>query len=94
MVKKRTSRAKPILDEDDILLLKALYKSQHFYSLTLTQLKKKLNISHRGLLVHLKRLERYYLVVTLSICRGILNRYKTVYLRSPGINCLRIFEKC
>lgn len=67
-IRKRTSRSKVIIDEDDLMLL-----SLSMLNPNLDSLKKKMNISHTCLLIHIQRLKEYNLIK--------VHRYKNNYKR-------------
>lgn len=56
IISKRNSRGEVILDKDDLVILCNLNKKPFLF---LDELKKSLNISHKGLLIHLKRLQEH-----------------------------------
>lgn len=70
IIPKRTYRSEVIFDFDDMLILHFLSQAD---ALLLDDLKKKVNMSHKGLLVHFKRL-LFYGCIFINRAPGKLNK--------------------
>lgn len=80
MIKKRTARARVFLDYDDFLIL--IYLMNNDFS-SLDNLKKFMNMSHKGLLIHINRLKDYGFIEFIRF--EDKPKYKKVFITPIGM---------
>lgn len=95
--KKRNSRSRVIIDEDDFNFLKLLSEvaednRAQIMGLELDYIKKTLNISHKALLIHVNRLKKYGWVAVARL-KDKDYKMKIIFITSPGKNILKQLDE-
>lgn len=91
--KRRIARSPPILEEVDLIILQLLLPPKNIKPPVLVDLdtiKKKANLSHNSLLVHLRRLHKYNLI---QVLRSLENyKLKLVMITNNGFRIWKYFH--
>ena len=100
---KRNCRSEVLFDMDDLIILKTIrktkrtMKSESIYGgtydkdfVTMDDLKKELNLSHKSILVHLKRMEKMKFISRRRYGKG--NKRVAIFMGSSGLHLFYYFS--
>ena len=86
-MKKRNSRAIPVLDLDDLKFLKLIKNGK---KIPISKVINKLEISHKGFLTHRNRLKKFGLIECFRGEKDYKNKY--LKIKSNGLLIIQIFQ--